>query len=72
MKLTLNQTKLVGLTMELELKTKEYNSLCREFDELKEKGNLNEEKLENMLLRFSNNQEEIKKILKELNQIKEN
>ena len=36
--MTLEQTKLVGLTMELELKTREYKMLC---DELEKWGILN-------------------------------
>ena len=35
--MNLSQTKLVGLTMELDLKTREYKILCDKLDELKEK-----------------------------------
>ena len=34
--MNLSQTKLVGLTMELDLKTREYKKLCDKLDELKE------------------------------------
>ena len=34
--MNLSQTKLVGLTMELDLKTREYKKLCGKLDELKE------------------------------------
>ena len=36
MKLNLAQTKLVGLTMKLDLKTREYQMLCEELDKYKE------------------------------------
>ena len=35
--MNLSQTKLVGLTMELDLKTREYKKLCDKLDELKER-----------------------------------
>ena len=35
--MNLSQTKLVGLTMELDLKAREYKTLCDKFDKLKEK-----------------------------------
>ena len=38
MKMTLEQTKLVGLTMELELKTREYKMLCDELETLKKQN----------------------------------
>ena len=72
MKLTLNQTKLVGLTMELELKTKEYQSLCKELEELKaQKIDSNDILFVDLALRFLDNQEEIKKIVKQLKEIRE-
>lgn len=72
MKMTLNQTKLVGLTMELELKTKEYQSLCKELEELKaQKIDSNDILFVDLALRFLDNQEEIKKIVKQLKEIKE-
>lgn len=72
MKMTLNQTKLVGLTMELELKTKEYQSLCKELEELKaQKIDSNDILFVDLALRFLDNQEEIKKIVKQLKEIKD-
>ena len=38
MKLTLNQTKFLGLIMKLELRAKEYNKLCEKLDTLKKKN----------------------------------
>ncbi|WP_304401820.1 hypothetical protein [uncultured Clostridium sp.] len=35
MNLSLNQTKLVGLTMQLDLKAKEYKNLCEKLDIIK-------------------------------------
>ena len=44
--LNIEQTKLVGLTMELELKAKEYKVLCNQLDKLKaEKMDPNDKKL---------------------------
>lgn len=72
MKMTLNQTKLVGLTMELELKTKEYKSLCKELEELKaQKIDSNDILFVDLAQRFLDNQEEIKKIVKQLKEIRE-
>lgn len=72
MKMTLEQTKLVGLTMELELKTKEYQSLCKELEELKaQKIDSNDILFVDLALRFLDNQEEIKKIVKQLKEIKD-
>lgn len=72
MKMTLEQTKLVGLTMELELKTKEYQSLCKELEELKaQKIDSNDILFVDLAQRFLDNQEEIKKIVKQLKEIRE-
>lgn len=72
-KLTLKQTQLVGLTLELELKTKEYQNLCKEFDELKSK-NLDPNADEYVILRdkFLKNQENIKSINEKLKKLQEN
>ena len=44
--MNINQTKLIGLTMELDLKAREYKILCDELDKLKEKNiNPNDERL---------------------------
>lgn len=72
MKMTLEQTKLVGLTMQLELKTKEYQLLCEEFENLK-KQNIGHDDILYVELaqKFLDNQTEIKKIVKKLKAIKE-
>ncbi len=73
MKMNLNQTKLVGLTMELELKTREYKKLCNQLEDLKKKQiDENAEELLELKNQFQKNYNEIAKINKELKQIKEN
>jgi len=68
--MNLNQTKLVGLTMELELKTREYKKLCAELDKLKEKNiDPNDEKLLHLKELFQKNYEEIVKINKQIKEI---
>lgn len=73
MKMDLNQTKLVGLTMELDLKTREFKKICNKLEELK-KENIepNDEKLSNLKVLFQKNQEEIEQINKQLKELKEN
>ena len=73
MKMDLNQTKLVGLTMELDLKTREFKKLCNKLEELK-KENIepNDEKLSNLKILFQKNQKEIEQINKQLKELKEN
>ena len=73
MKMDLNQTKLVGLTMELDLKTREFKKLCNKLEELKKENiEINDEKLSNLKIRFQKNQEEIEQINKQLKELKEN
>ncbi len=73
MKMNLNQTKLVGLTMELELKTREYKKLCNQLEDLKKKQiDENAEELLELKDQFQKNYNEIAEINKELKQIKEN
>lgn len=71
MKLDSNQTKLVGLTMKLDLKTREYKELCTKLDEYK-KSNIdnNNPKLYDLLEEFKKNNEEISNIKKQLKVIK--
>ena len=66
----LKQTKLVGLTMELNLKVEEYDILCKELENLK-KDNIdpNDEKLLELQKLFLQNQEEIMKIKEELKKL---
>ena len=53
MKMTLEQTKLVGLTMELDLKAREYKMLCEEFERVKQSGiDPNDESLLPLLEKF--------------------
>ena len=68
MKMTLEQTKLVGLTMELDLKAREYKNLCKELDELKAQNvDPNAEILVDLRERFLKNQKEIEEINNQLN-----
>ena len=70
--LTLKQTQIVGLTLELELKTTEYKNLCKEFEELKSK-NLDPNADEYVVLRdkFLKNQQSIKYINEKLKKLQE-
>lgn len=72
MRMNIEQIKLVGLTMELELKTKEYEKLCNKLEHLKEK-NINPNAKELLLLKeqFQNNHDDIERIKKELADIKQ-
>ena len=65
------QTKLVGLTMELDLKTREFNMLCDKLEKIK-KSNIdpNDEKLLWLKELFIKNYNEIVEINKELTKIK--
>ena len=69
-KMTLEQTQLVGLTMQLDLKAQEYGKLCAELESLK-KQNLdpNDEKYAILKQKFEKNLKEIKKINAELKKL---
>ncbi len=70
MKLNLAQTKLVGLTMKLDLKTREYQMLCEELDKYKKENiDENDERLYEMLGKFQVNHDEIVEIKKQLKEI---
>lgn len=71
MKMNLNQTKLVGLTMELDLKTREYKKLCAKLEKLK-KGNIDENALELLGLKelFQKNHNEIVEINQQIKELK--
>lgn len=72
MKMTMDQTKLVYYTMELELKTKEYKNLCEELDALKSKDfDPNDPVLKELKEKFEKNLEEIKNIKNELKKLQE-
>jgi len=67
MSLSLEETKLVGLTMKLNLKAKEYKELCKELDELEQQGiDPNDERLRPLLSKFKQNNSEIKSIKRQL------
>ena len=70
--MNLIQTKLVGLTMELELKVKEYKILCKKFSKLKEnKVEPNDERLYVVKELFKKNHDDIVKINAQIKELKE-
>ena len=70
--MNLSQTKLVGLTMELDLKTREYKKLCDKLDKLKEKRiDPNDERLLVVKELFQKNHDDIVKINTQIKEIKE-
>ena len=70
--MNLSQTKLVGLTMELDLKTREYKKLCNKLDKLKEnKIDPNDERLLAVKDLFQKNHDDIVKINKQIKELKE-
>lgn len=70
--MNLSQTKLVGLTMELDLKAREYKKLCDELDRLKEKKiDPNDERLLEVKEMFQQNHDDIVKINAQIKEIKE-
>lgn len=70
--MNLIQTKLVGLTMELDLKTREYKKLCDKLDKLKEnKIDPNDERLLVVKELFQKNHDDIVKINTQMKELKE-
>ena len=70
--MNLSQTKLVGLTMELDLKTREFKDLCGNLDKLKEKKiDPNDERLLAVKELFQKNHDDIVEINRQINEIKE-
>lgn len=70
--MNLNQTKLVGLTMELDLKAREYKKLCDKLDKLKEnKIDPNDERLLVVKELFQRNHDDIVKINAQIRELKE-
>lgn len=71
--MNLTQTKIVGLTMQLDLKAKEYNMLCMQFDELdSDIANKNNDKqLKELKEKFEKNHDEIQNIIKQLESIED-
>lgn len=73
MKMSLEQTQLVGLTMKMELKAKEYKRLCEELEELKRAGvDPNSPELEHLLEEFMQNNKEIAEINEQLRKLQKN
>lgn len=70
--MNLSQTKLVGLTMELDLKTREYKKLCNKLQQLKQSNiNSNDEKLLDLKQLFQKNHDEIVEINRQIKKLKE-
>ena len=70
--MNLNQTKLVGLTMELDLKTKKYKKLCDKLEQIKQsKINPNDERLLKFKQLFQENHDEIVEINKQIRKLKD-
>ncbi len=66
-------SKLTLLTMELNLKVKEYNLLCKELDDIEHAGIIGKEKeLTELKNKFSKNYDEIVEINKHLSKLKTN
>ena len=72
MRMNLKQTKLIGLTMELELKTRDYKMLCEKLEKLK-KDNIdaNDPKLLSIRDEFIKNYNEIVEIDRQIKEIEE-
>ena len=70
--MNLSQTKLVGLTMELDLKTREYKKLCDKLEQLKQ-GNItpNDESLLELKRLFQEKHDEILEINRQIKELKE-
>ena len=70
--MNLTQTKIVGLTMELDLKTREYQKLCEAFKSLKDTNiDANDKKFYNLRKAFLQNNYEITEINRQLKELKE-
>ena len=70
--MNLSQTKLVGLTMDLDLKTREYKKLCDKLDKLKEnKIDPNDKRLLAVKELFQKNHDDIVKINTQIKELKE-
>lgn len=73
MKMTLDQTKLVGITMELELKTREYKMLCDKLENYKQQGiDPNAKELITLREEFIKNNKEITEINEQLKMLQAN
>ena len=68
--MNISQTKLVGLTMELDLKAREYKKLCDELEKLKEnKIDPNDERLLKLKELLQKNHDDIVKINVEIRKV---
>ena len=67
-----NQKEFAKLTMELDLKTREYNMLCKELENVKDSVKFNKvEELENLKQQFQQKLIEIREIKNKLKQLSE-
>jgi hypothetical protein len=72
MRLDFIQTKLVGLTMELDLKTREYKTLCEKLEMVKAKNiEANDPRLLEVREMFQKNHDEIVKINRKIKELEE-
>lgn len=72
MRMDLIQTKLVGLTMELDLKTREYKMLCEKLEIIKQrKIDENDPRLLEVKEMFQKNHDEIVKINRQIKELEE-
>lgn len=70
--MNLSQTKLVGLTMELDLKAREYNELCDKLERVKQSNIKSEDgRLLELKKLFQKNHDEIIEINKQIKELKE-
>ncbi len=70
--MNLNQTKLMGLTMELDLKTREFKQLCEQLEKIKEKNiDPNDQRLLIIKDLFQKNHNDIVKINTQLKKLKQ-
>ncbi len=70
--MNLIQTKLVGLTMELDLKAREYKKLCDTLDKIKSSNiDPNDERLLQVKKLFQKNHDEIVEINRQIRELKE-
>ena len=70
--LDLAQTKLIGLTMKLDLKSREYKILCNRLEKYKNAQiNENDERLYQLLVGFQKNHDEIVEIKRQLSEIED-
>ena len=73
MKEDLIQTRLIGLTLELEIRVKEYKDLCDELDKIKEVGTSpNDPRLLLLKAKLLSNQQDISNISKHLRDLNNN